>query len=88
MPTARVHATRCHSLQIVVCATLNLLVMLTMAPLWKRLSMYLALRMEIASNLCLFVRSFFLTLVGGPLFAQTSMPKFDFFFASSYGYTF
>ena len=35
MPTARVHAARCHSLQIVVHAMLNLLAMLTMAPLWK-----------------------------------------------------
>ena len=51
MPTACMHATRCHSLQIVVRATLNLFVMLTMAPLWKQPSMYFTLRMEIASNL-------------------------------------
>ena len=35
MPTAHVHATCCHSLQIVVRATLNLLAMSTMAPLLK-----------------------------------------------------
>ena len=35
MPTAHVHAARCHSLQIVVRATLNLLATLTVALLWK-----------------------------------------------------
>ena len=51
MPTTCMHIARCHRLQIVVCATLNLLAMSTMAPLWKQLSIYLTLRMEIASNL-------------------------------------
>ena len=35
MPTAHVHAARCHSLQIVVRATLILLATSTMAPLLK-----------------------------------------------------
>ena len=51
MPTAHGHATRCHSLQIVVRAMLNLLATSTMVPLWKRLSMNFTLRMDIASNL-------------------------------------
>ena len=51
MPPTPVHAARSHSLQIVVRATLNLLVMSTMAPLSKQPSIYLTLRMEIASNL-------------------------------------
>ena len=51
MPTARVQPACCHSLQIVVHAMLNLLVMSTMAPLWKQPLMYFTLRMEIASNL-------------------------------------
>ena len=50
MPVARVHAAHCHSLHIVVHATLNLLVTLTMAPLSKQPSMNFILRMEIASN--------------------------------------
>ena len=50
MPTACVHAARCHSLQIVVYATLNLLATLTMAPLSERPSMNFALRMEITSK--------------------------------------
>ena len=51
MPAAHMHATHCHSLHIVVCATLNLLVTLTMAPLSKQPSMNFTLRMEIASIL-------------------------------------
>ena len=35
MPAAHVHAACCYSLHIVVCATLNLLAMSTMAPLLK-----------------------------------------------------
>ena len=35
MPAAHVHAACCHSLHIVVDATLNLLVTLTMGPLSK-----------------------------------------------------
>ena len=35
MPAVCMYATRCHSLHIVVHAMLNLLVMLTMAPLLK-----------------------------------------------------
>ena len=50
MPAACMHAACSHSLHIVVHATLNLLAMLTMAPLSKQLSMNFTLRMEIASN--------------------------------------
>ena len=35
MPAVHMHAAHCHSLHIEVSATLNLLVMLTMAPLSK-----------------------------------------------------
>ena len=51
MPATHMHATHCHSLHIVVHTTLNLLAMLTMAPLSKQPSLNFTLRMEIASNL-------------------------------------
>ena len=51
MPATCMYATRCHSLHIVVHATLNLLATSTMAPLSKQPSMNFTLRMEIASNL-------------------------------------
>ena len=73
MPVACVHAAHSHSLYIVLCAMLNILVMTMMEPLFRQSSVAVITSMEIASNHSFFKRSFFLGLVGGASLSEASM---------------